>query len=150
MSRRASRFAVVVLAMASFVIASRVLGEQYPVGPLSMFSGGLRAASRIVARTEDGRLCELDAFEAYRCEGPIDLRAAAHPDCTNDAEHPEQDRKSEAILRSREGDGEGGRRIVVTRRTFRVDRPSGPVVVRDCALLTCSAKEIAGRCASTR
>lgn len=148
MSRRASRVAVVVLAMASFVIASRVLGEQYPVGPLSMFSGGLRAASHLVARTEDGRLCELDAFEAYRCEGPIDLRAASHPECGADAEHPEQDRKSEAILRSRAG--EGGRRIVVTRRTFRVDRPSGPVVISDCGLLVCSAKEIAGRCASTR
>lgn len=133
--------------MGTFVIASRVLGEQYPVGPLSMFSGGLRAASHIAARTSDGRTCELDAFEAFRCEGPIDFRPAAHPACRADAEHPEQDRKAEVFVRAHEGSGD--ERIELIRRTFRVERPSGPVAITDCTLAVCAAKEIAGRCVST-
>lgn len=134
--------------MATFAIMARVLGEQYPVGPLSMFSGGLHAASHIAARTEDGRLCELDAFDAFRCEGPIDLRVAAHPECRGDAHHPEQDRKAEAFLRSHEG--AGGAKIEVIRRTFRVDRPGGAITTEDCHIVTCSAREVADRCASTR
>ncbi len=148
MSRRLSRMLFVLLAMAIYVTASRVLGEQYPVGPLSMFSGGLRVASRIVARTGDGRLCELSSFEGFRCPGPLDFSAAANPQCLAGAEHAESDRKAESALRSSAGDGEPGAPIQVIRRSFRVERTGGPVLIEDCPLAACTAREVPGTCAS--
>ena len=68
MRRGLSRAVLIVLAIAVYATASRALGEQYPFGPLSMFSGGLHVSSRIVARAADGRLCELASFERWRCE----------------------------------------------------------------------------------
>lgn len=148
MTRRASRMLFVLLATATYVIASRVLGEQYPVGPLSMFSGGLRVASRIVARTGDGRLCELSSFEGWSCPGPLDFRAASNPQCLAGAEHAESDRKAESALRASAGGGEPGAPIQVIRRSFRVERTGGPVLIEDCPLAACTAREVPGACAS--
>lgn len=151
MSRRAARALFAALAMIGYVVVSRKVGEQYPFGPLSMFSGGLRVASRVVARAPDGRLCELSAFEAWRCEGPIDFRAASHPECRVGAEHAETDRKAESLLRAGEGDSaaSGGVRVEVLRRAFHVERTGGPVEVEDCPLVVCTAREVAGKCAPT-
>lgn len=149
MNRRVPRAVLVVLAMLVYVTASRVLGEQYPVGPLSMFSGGLRVSSRIVARTADGRLCELSSFERWRCEGPLDFRASANPQCHAQAEHAESDRKAEILLRGSPGEDGGGAPVTVTRRIFGIPRPGGPVTVEDCVLIECTAREVPGTCGST-
>ncbi len=147
-----ARAALVALSVVGYVVLSRKLGEQYPFGPLTMFSGGLRVASRIVARAPDGRLCELSAFEAWSCEGRPDFSAAANPQCHMGAEHPENDRKAEALVRAPPPGGSRGGdpvRVEVIRRGFRVKHPGGPIEIEDCVLVTCSAREVAGQCAST-
>lgn len=151
MSRRAVRGLFVALAMLGYVAVSRKVGEQYPFGPLSMFSSGLRVASHIVAKAPDGRLCELSAFEGWSCEGKIDFRAASNPQCRMGAEHPENDRKAEGRLRAG-ADGSAGApvsRIEVIRRSFHAEQTGGPIAVEDCLLVVCDATEVAGRCEST-
>lgn len=153
MSRGRARGLFVALAMLGYVIVSRKLGEQYPFGPLTMFSEGLRVASRIVAKAPDGRVCELAAFEGWQCEGEIDFHAAAHPQCRIGAEHAEGDRKAESLLRAgvgANGENTGSVRVQVLRRSFQVERTGGPIEVEDCPLVVCHAKEVAGACVSTR
>jgi hypothetical protein len=149
MKRRLPRAVLVILAMVVYASASRVLGEQYPVGPLGMFSHGLRVSSRIVARTTDGRLCELSSFERWHCAGPLDFRASANPQCHTAAEHAESDRKAEGILRASPGAREDGAPVLVTRRIFSIPRTRGPVAIEDCTLVQCTAREIPGTCGST-
>lgn len=149
MKRGRPRAALILLAMLLYVTASHVLGEQYPFGPLSMFSGGLRTSSRIVGRTADGRLCELSSFEGWHCDGPLDFRASANPQCRTATEHAESDRKAEALLRAGPGAGQGGEKVLVTRRIFSVPQAGGPVVVEDCVLAECTAREVPGTCGST-
>jgi hypothetical protein len=149
MKSRLSRAALIVLAMVVYVSASRVLGEQYPFGPLSMFSGGLRVSSRIVARTSDGRLCELASFEGWHCEGRLDFRSSENPQCRTQAEHAESDRKAEALLRAGASERGQGAEVVVIRRIFSVAGTGGPAEVEDCPLAACTAREVPGTCAST-
>lgn len=150
MKRLHARAALVATILIGIVVASRRLGENYPIGPISMFSGGLRVASRIGARTEDGRICELSAFEAWQCPEPIDFRSAANPQCTSGAEHLENDRKAEMAVRSRTSGEPGGAPVEVVRRSFMATKPGGVILVDDCVLRSCTARERAGECTSTR
>jgi hypothetical protein len=148
--RRFSRASIVVLAMAGYVIVSHLLGEQYPFGPLSMFSGGLRESSRVVGRTADGRVCELSSFDRWSCPQAVDLVGAGDERCRRAAGHAELDRKAQSFIVAHAGPKEEGAPVDVVRRIFTIPRPGGPVLVEDCVLAACAAKEVAGTCSSIR
>jgi hypothetical protein len=148
-TRAAAETTLVVLALFGFSMSSFLLGENYPMSPLSMFSAGLEGASRIVAKLDDGSACELGDFERFHCEGTVEFTASAQPQCSR-IDHPENDRKAGDLVRARLGDvGEGGIPVAIVRRIFDVPN-DGPYLVRDCVMIKCTALPKEGSCESIR
>ena len=111
-------------------------GEIYPVSPMGMFSEVHDSAGRLVVRTGRGELREVADFRAWRCDGSLDFRAA-YPACFPDGYSAGAVIAGDHIV-SHPGAGEG-ERVALVRQIFRIAGQSGPVVIEECPLLSCTA-----------
>lgn len=139
---------LILFAMLGYTMASLRLGESYPFSPLSMFSAGLGASSRVVVRAAGGRECEITDFARWHCDGPVDFGRAPH--CPQTAVHPENDRNLADFVRSHPGAPGEGVPVEVVRRVFHIENPAAAPTVDECDLVKCTAVAVRGPCASTR
>lgn len=140
--------ALIAVCMLTYVTASRVLGENYPFGPLSMFSERLLQSTRIVGRTTDGRLCEIDAFESWDCPQPVDLRSGPGSRCGATGSHAETDRKVAVLIGTKSSPRNDVAAVDVVRLTFAAAGAGRTIATSDCTLLSCTATERPGKCRS--
>jgi hypothetical protein len=130
--------AVVVLVLAGYLALGRAVRDVYPISTFAMYSAHkVDSGSRIVARTADGRIHEIDRFAGWHCPGPVSIDPAACPAEWPFYYIPYLDRAARAVLERRAGSGK--ERVDVVRRIWRLDGQAGPPPVHDCLLAHCQA-----------
>ncbi len=135
---RHPRLAVSALVLAGYVGIAFAAHDAYPFSRFDMYSQARSSASRLVARTADGEVAEIERFDGLSCEGPIDVTP---PQCGEPSAYfytPYID-ASRIEYVERHAHAEGARaRVDLVRRIWRLDG-SGPPRTSDCLLQTCTA-----------
>lgn len=130
-----------VCVFAAYVAIARGLGNGYPFSTFDMYADVTEhSASRVLAREESGEVHELRAYEAYRCDGPLELQPAA---CERNGRYYRidyVDREAAEYLADQATVPARGepRRVDVVRRIWRFRGPGEPEV-EDCPVATCRA-----------
>ncbi len=133
------RLAVGLLVLAGYVGISFAVRNQYPFSVFDMYAGSRASASRIVARDAHGELAEVERFDAWSCEGPVDTspdRCGA-PGSYFYVPYLDASRASYISSHSSHG-GDDGARVEVVRRIWWLDGPGAPRTT-DCVLQRCTA-----------
>ncbi len=133
MDRRAKLLGALVFA--TYVLVSFRIGEVFPFARFRMFSRTVDQASRLVARTADGRIHEIAEFEGWTCD------AVAKLDESCGIGYPDAEERVRAELKRRGRPSTSGAPEVVevVRQQFVAPDPEGPMVTRQCAVLVCRA-----------
>jgi hypothetical protein len=124
----------------TYWVIGRTLGEFYPFSPLEMFDQTTTAAGRLFVRDATGNAREIARYEAWRCDGPLDFKAAA--DCLDSGFSAYEDIVRDFIVShpAADGDTEDREPLEINRRVFEIADPRGPVKITDCPLLRCTAR----------
>lgn len=135
---RHPRLAVSALALGGYVGIAFAAHDVYPFSRFDMYSQARSSASRVVARTADGRLAEIERFDGWACDGPLDVTP---PRCGEPSSYfytPYIDASQvEYIEHHAHAEGVPAR-VDVVRRIWWLDG-GGPPRTTDCLLQTCTA-----------
>jgi hypothetical protein len=140
------------LVVAGYAGVAFAVHDLYPFSRFDMYSRARSSASRIVARDAAGHVAEVERFDAWQCERPVDVSpgtCGAPGSYTYTpyidesrarwvAEHAAQGANGKsASTHGADGERAAGEPVDVVRRIWRVDE--GPPHVTDCLLERCSA-----------
>jgi hypothetical protein len=131
------RRAVGLLVLGGYVGISFAVRNLYPFSVFDMYSRSRTSASRIVARDEHGQLAEVERFDGWLCEGPVDTSPGR---CGTPGSYfyvPYLDESRIEYIAKHPGDGHGDP-VEVIRRIWWLDEPGAPQTT-DCVLQRCSA-----------
>jgi hypothetical protein len=132
------RVLVAALALCGYLGIAHSVRNLYPFSTFEMYAGQRAdSASRVIARDAAGGLHELDAYEAFRCDGPIPL---GHETCAAAWPYAYSiylDRQAAAFIDTHPGDGTEP--VDVIRRIWRLSDRPGPPPFEDCLLQHCRA-----------
>jgi hypothetical protein len=135
---RRPRLAVSALVVGGYVGIAFAAHDAYPFSRFDMYSQARTSASRIVARTADGQVAEIERFDGWSCDGPVDVSPARCGEPSSYFYTPYIDASRVEYI-ERRAHAEGVRAPVdVVRRIWWLDR-SGPPRIADCLLTTCTA-----------
>jgi hypothetical protein len=128
------------LVLGGYVAISFATTNLYPFSVFDMYSRPRTTASRIVARDASGAVAEVDRFEAWRCDRPIDLSPAVcgPPESFFYSPYLDQGRADYVAAHGAADGAPGGAPEDVVRRIWRLDAP-GPPRIDDCLLARCTA-----------
>jgi hypothetical protein len=123
------------LVFAGYVAISFRIGEVFPFARYPMFDRTSDQASRLVARTTDGVLHEVSEFDNWTCT------AVTPPDAACGSGYPELEERVRAELRRRGAKRPDaiGEAVEVIRNQYFAQHPEGPMLVRQCSVLMCTA-----------
>jgi len=135
------RRVVAALVLAGYVGVSFAVGNLYPFSVFDMYSRARTSASRIVARDARGQIVEVERYEGWQCDGPVDVSPAACGEPGSyfyvgylDAE------RAEYIAHHPGADGSRAP-VDVVRRIWWLETAAspGPPRTTDCVLQRCTA-----------
>jgi hypothetical protein len=126
------------LVLAGYVGVAFAVHNLYPFSTFDMYSRARSSASRVVARDASGRVVEVERFDGWRCDGPVDVSPAR---CGAPGSYfyvPYID-DSRVDYIAKHSSGDGPRESVdVIRRIWWLDPGEAPRAT-DCELQRCSA-----------
>lgn len=121
-----------------YFLIARVAHERFPFSAFPMFDHATRSASRIVARTPDGRLHEVSDFDDWQCDHPPSASFRACQKIWPFDYSRNADRDAVADVRLHSGRGPDAQPVTVVRHVWWFER-SGKVREGNCVLATCRA-----------
>jgi hypothetical protein len=126
------------LVLAGYAGVSFAAHDLYPFSRFDMYSHARASASRVVARDAHGDLAEVERFDGWQCDGPVDVSPGR---CGEPGSYFYvgyiDDSRADYI--ARHAAAEGPRESVeVVRRIWWLDGPGAPRAT-DCPLRRCSA-----------
>jgi hypothetical protein len=133
------RRAVGLLVLGGYVGISFAVRNLYPFSVFDMYSRSRTSASRIVARDERGQLAEVERFDAWSCEGPVDTSPGkcGAPGSYFYVPYLDESRAAYVAGHTSPGD-DAGAPVEVVRRIWWLDEPGAPRTT-DCVLQRCTA-----------
>ena len=133
-----SVFALPLILIAVYLAVAETLGPIYPLSPMTMFSGGQSVASRIVVRTGDGRLFDVERFNDWDCGGEVTFPEKL-TNCAVEDYSPLDTMAAETIRR-RTRSSPDTELVRLERRIFSVEERDQAMSVHDCLIRTCRAR----------
>ena len=126
--------------MVIYVVSARGLGNVYPVSTFEMYGGStMRAASRIVARSESGEAVELRTYSRWRCDRFVDPAPQACLASWPYDHQPSVDERAAAAINRAPKPVAETVRVEVVRRIWRLHPDEPEPSVSDCVLARCEA-----------
>jgi hypothetical protein len=135
---RHPRLAVSALVLGGYVGMAFAAHDVYPFSRFDMYSQARSSASRVVARTADGQLAEIERFDGWACDGPVDVSPGRCGEPSSYFYTPYIDAsRVEYVERHTHAEGVPAK-VDVVRRIWWLDG-GGPTRTTDCLLQTCTA-----------
>lgn len=128
------------LVLAGYSAIAWAVGSFYPFSVFPMYAGSSHdtRAARVAARTADGTIVEVTAFQAFACDGPVDPDAFS-AQCGGHAYSPRYlDDELSYHVRAGAAEVAHGEPIEIVRRIWTL-APDGSVSASDCVLTRCRA-----------
>jgi hypothetical protein len=127
------------IALLGYALIARIVDNLYPFSTFSMYATRSPwSASRILARDDDGRIFDVDAFRTWDCPTSVPLEPSACPAELVPFDYiPQTDRQTAEIIVARRAPG--GESVEVIRRVWLLSGGAGPPGFVDCVLLKCRA-----------
>jgi hypothetical protein len=131
---------VVALFVGGYVAIAFAVRDLYPFSKFDMYSHYTDSASRVIARDARGAVSEIERWDGWRCEAPVDLSFS--PDRCGTARRVEiarnQDGFRAAYIAGHSAPAGGGEPIEIVRRIWWLDGRGGARVL-DCPIQRCTA-----------
>ncbi|HEY5242726.1 MAG TPA: hypothetical protein VIJ22_14700 [Polyangiaceae bacterium] len=132
------RHVVGALVLAGYVGVSLAVGNLYPFSVFDMYSHPQVSASRIVARDQRGNLAEIERYDRWRCEEPVDVTPAKCGEPGSFHYSIYLDASQAAYIAEHPAKDGSGEPVDVVRRIWWLDAPGSPRTT-DCVLESCLA-----------
>lgn len=134
---------MIVLVLTGYFGLARMIGNLYPFSTFPMYSGSRNdaSASRIVVRTPDGKLEEVDQYVAWSCDASLDdVGPARCPELEMFYNIPYIDRELLDYVEAHSASDRGGESVELVRQVWRF--PDGPGSPRGeaCVLARCRVR----------
>lgn len=117
---------------ATYVLCGQVVRDAYPFSSFAMYARATPSATRIVAKSADGAVFEVDAYTAWQCT------AFTLADCVTPEDGTVAYRDREALRSIRETSTTGRERaqVLLIRRSYKF---TSQTEIRDCVMARCTA-----------
>ena len=134
---RRPRLAVSALVLGGYVGIAFAAHDAYPFSRFDMYSQARSSASRVVARVADGQVAEVERFDGWACDGPVDVSPSrCEPRDFFFTPYLDASRVDYVAQHTR---ADGVReKVDVIRRIWWLES-AGPPRTTDCLLQTCTA-----------
>jgi hypothetical protein len=131
------RRTVSVVLLGGYILLSQSVVHLFPFSVFDMYSEGSKSGSRILARSADGQVSEVDHYRDWDCPEAVDT----HHLCTESGPYyiPYKDDEALSYVQAHRGRDPAAAEVTLVRRIWWLSNGETPTRIEDCAITHCRA-----------